>query len=599
MKENKDKKNNAVEKVENLSKGEKRAENLSDGEKNTENAGKPYTETNFFGEGLDGTFNDLNGMNIMSGINGLTGTGMGDIEPNALPDARGEDSYREEREREAIEKANKKREKEKAKIAAKQARFRQKEERARRKADERERRAKFKEERRKNRSQRGLGGWIATVVTLSCVTLILGSLLAFTLFTDYIQAGEPQSTSPAAQRAYYDFVGYVDNMDTNMSKFFVSSDTEGRQKILGELAVQSNLADASLSELPMQDEAKYLTSKYINQVGDYAKYLNNRLIEGDTLTEDDYSRLYDLYRINSDLKDSLNGLNADMADGYDFSTLVSGIDGDLITERFTDMETKARDYPEMIYDGPFSDGLDGIKPKGLNYAEITENEAIERFKALFAFYDTENVEVTGKIENSKIETFNVRGDIKEGGEAYAQFSVRGGKLILFNAYRDCKNEVYGEAQCLKVASEFLEKAGFKNMKSVWQYSAGNIEHFNFVYEKDGILVYPDMVKVNVCRETGRVSGVDADAYFMNHTEEREFGSSLHSLEEAAAKVNKNLEITSASAAVIPVGNGNEKAAYEFIATYDGSTYYVYIDAKTLKQADLFKVVETAEGRLLI
>ena len=211
----------------------------------------------------------------------------------------------------------------------------------------------------------------------------------------------------------------------------------------------------------------------------------------------------------------------------------------------------------------------------------------------------DNIKVEGKSENGKIETYNVRGDIKEGGEAYAQFSVKGGKLILFNAYRDCQNEVYSEDDCLNSATEFLTSAGFKNMKPVWQYSAGNIMHYNFVYEENGVLIYPDMVKVNVCRETCRVSGMDADTYFMNHTEERDFGSSLKSLEEAATKVNKNLEIKSTNAVVIPVGNGNEKPAYEFIATYDGSTYYLYIDAQTLKQADLFKVVDTAEGKLLV
>ena len=511
-----------------------------------------------------------------------------------------------ERERLAVERArereeNKKREdreREKRLIYEKQASFRRKEERAKRRAEDRERRARFREEKRKTRRSRGLGGWIATVVALSCTSLIFGSLLAFTLFSDRIQIGEPISTNPDAQRAYYDFVGYVDNMDTNMSKFFVSSDEEGRQKILGELAVQSNLADASLAQLPMKDESKYLTSKYINQVGDYAKYLNNRLIEGHTLTEEDYSGLKKLQTVNFNLKKSLNGLNLDMAEGYDFSTLTSGIDGDLITERFNDMEKSAKDYPEMIYDGPFSDGLDAVKPKGLNYEKVTENEAIARFNELFTFYEVQNVKVIGKSENGKIETFNVRGDIKEGGEAYAQFSLNGGKLVLFNAYRDCKNEVYGEEECLETAKKFLKSAGFENMTCVWEYSAGNIMHYNFVYEDGGVLVYPDMVKVNVCRETCRVSGVDADAYYMNHTE-RSYGNSIKREEEARAKLNENLEVTSVRSAVIPVGNGKEKPAYEYIATFDGETYYVYIDAETLKQADIFKVVETAEGKLLI
>ena len=607
-KENDNKKNSAIEKVEEIS--------------NANTAG-------VYGAGMNVNYGMGTGM--PGGLNG----GMGTVPP-IIPEWENKPSSAE-RERMAIEAAHEKEEKKKRKenaekareqrkkfkiekreerlarrdkikketererekrlIAEKQAEFRRQEERAQRRSAEKERKAKFKEERRKNRQNRGLGGWIASVATLSCMVLILGSLLLFSMYGDKMNQSEDVN-SVQAQRAFYDFVGYVDNMETNMSKFFVSSDKEGQQRILGELSVQSNLADMALGELPLQNEAKYKTSKYINQVGDYATYLNKRLIDGDMLTNDDLKRMEDLYKINTDLKKSLTTLSGGLPEDYDFSSLTANIDGDMIIEGFTDMEEQAKDYPEMIYDGPFSDGIEAIKPKGLNFEKVDETVAKEEFKKLFTAYETDNLEVVGKSENSKIETFNVRADIKEGGEVYAQFSVNGGKLVLFNAFRDCSAENYTEDQCLSIAREFLEKAGFTSMTKVWEYSAGNTMHYNFVYEENGILVYPDMVKVNVCRETGRVSGIDADAYFMNHAE-RKHSENLHSLAEAAEKVNPKLDIVSALAVVIPVGNGNEKEAYEFIATYEGSTYYVYIDALTLKQADLFKVVETDEGTLLI
>ncbi|MBO4262501.1 MAG: germination protein YpeB, partial [Clostridia bacterium] len=217
---------------------------------------------------------------------------------------------------------------------------------------------------------------------------------------------------------------------------------------------------------------------------------------------------------------------------------------------------------------------------------------------VFTEFDKGKAEVLGKSENGRIETYNVAADTSDGRTVYAQFSVKGGKLILFNAFKDCKKEVYGEKECKRTAEEFLVKAGFDNMEAVWEYSAGNTMHYNFVYKEDGVLVYPDMVKVNVCMETCRVTAIDADGYFMNHGK-RSFSKPLHTLEEAAAKVNPKLEIVWAKEAVVPVGNGKEKAAYEFRATADGETYYLYLDAETLKQADLFKVVETSEGRLLV
>jgi hypothetical protein len=43
----------------------------------------------------------------------------------------------------------------------------------------------------------------------------------------------------------------------------------------------------------------------------------------------------------------------------------------------------------------------------------------------------------------------------------------------------------------------------------------------------------------------------------------------------------------------------ERLAYEFTGTSAGETYYVYIDAQTSKEADIFKVVKSTEGTLLM
>ena len=85
---------------------------------------------------------------------------------------------------------------------------------------------------------------------------------------------------------------------------------------------------------------------------------------------------------------------------------------------------------------------------------------------------------------------------------------------------------------------------------------------------------------------------------MNHVE-RKIEEPKYTLNDAYEKVSKELEIRSSSVAIIPTSGGNEKLAYEFIGDYNGESYYVYIDANTLKQADIFKIVNTEQGRLLM
>ena len=52
-------------------------------------------------------------------------------------------------------------------------------------------------------------------------------------------------------------------------------------------------------------------------------------------------------------------------------------------------------------------------------------------------------------------------------------------------------------------------------------------------------------------------------------------------------------------AVVPIGQTSEKLCYEIAGLYDGSTFYVYIDAISGKQVEMFKVIESTEGTLLM
>ena len=464
--------------------------------------------------------------------------------------------------------------------------------------DERKaKRAENKAKRGKENRSRGVGGWIAAVVSLGCSVLVLGSVLALSLFTDVIDAGQKGADAKSAERAFYDLVGYVDNIETNMSKLFVSSDDESRQKILGDIMVQSNLADSALSALPITDESKYYTSKYINQVGDYAKYLNNRLIDEHTLTNGDLDRLVELYNINTDLKGALTSLSAMITDNYDFSVLKDNNADDLIISQFNDFEKGAVDYPEMIYDGAFSDGTKGENIKGLFGENIDEAAAIEKFGKIFEGYGEGTPTVTGTTENSEITCYNISA-MTDGGEIFAQISEKGGHLIMFNAYRECGEVKLSDEECIDKAGEFLEKLGYKNMKCVWNYASGGTEHLNFAYTEDGVIMYPDLVKLNVCMETGTITGLDADNYFRNHTE-RLVKKAKYDIGDVFDKVNVKLDVTDERVAVIPLGNGRETLAYEFIGTYNGSSYYVYIDANTLKEAEIYKVVNTEQGTLLM
>jgi germination protein YpeB len=136
------------------------------------------------------------------------------------------------------------------------------------------------------------------------------------------------------------------------------------------------------------------------------------------------------------------------------------------------------------------------------------------------------------------------------------------------------------------------------MKPVWINLSNNVYTINYAYEQNGVIVYSDLIKVRVCAETNMVIGVEATSYWTNHTVRAVQNANLTTA-QAKAKVWDEIEIESSRMAIVPIGQSTEKLCYEFSGELNGSTYYVYIDAVTGRQVEMFKVIESTEGQLLM
>ncbi len=451
-----------------------------------------------------------------------------------------------------------------------------------------------KERRQKNREQgRSYGGWLAAVISLGVATLVLASVLTFTFM---IPSAGDMALESGYQKSFYDTVEQVDNIDLNLSKAIATKDEGAMQLYLVDTAINSELAENDLQQLPLQDESKYYTTKLINQIGDYAKYLNKKIVSGEHLSEDDIEGLVRLYNANRTFKNSLQKMMSQMSPDYSFSSMAGGGNGNLVIENFNELQNLSVEYPELIYDGPFSDGLDRKEIKGLIGDEIDQDKAKEIFVTTFSDYQLEKVENVGSLSGN-IECFNVQAMVN-GQTLFAQVSKKGGKILMFSYAGSCNSEKISGEQATEKALEFLKKNGLENMKPVWINLANNLYTINFAYEDNGVIVYSDLIKVRVCAETEMVIGMEAVSYYTNHTE-RVIGKPELSVDSASEKVSDNIEIKTDRLVIVPIGNSTEKLCYEFSGEYDGATYYVYIDAINGKQVEMFKVIESTEGMLLM
>lgn len=453
-----------------------------------------------------------------------------------------------------------------------------------------------REQRAADRTQkrsRGIGGWLAAVISLGCSTLLLATLFTFNAL---YMSGSKNLLNGTYERAYYELAGCVDNIDVNLGKLAVSATPRQQQKILTDIIVQSELAESELQTLPLEDSSKYSTGKYINQLGDFSKSLSYKLADGGEITAEDREILAELSRRNSNLQQALTKISAEMGKNFKFTSLLKPEEDNVITTNMNELENNSLQYPKMIYDGPFSDGLERRTPRGLEGTELTRKEALESFKSIFSEYAVKDAEVVNESDGD-IPTYNIEAKNEDGSLMYAQISKQGGRPVMFHCYEPCDKDVFTLEECREVAEVFVKKAGFEGMKPVWQTASRAVAQFNFAYEQNGVVCYPDLVKVNVCMERGIVSAVEAESYFLNHTE-RTLPAAAISPEAARQKAEGLIEVRSVRTALVPVGSG-EKLAYEIFGTSGGSQYFVYVDAQTGREIEIFKVIESTEGMLLI
>jgi germination protein YpeB len=118
---------------------------------------------------------------------------------------------------------------------------------------------------------------------------------------------------------------------------------------------------------------------------------------------------------------------------------------------------------------------------------------------------------------------------------------------------------------------------------------------NFAPLQDGVILYPDLVKVQLRMDTGEVVGLEAHHYLMNHARRENLDAAL-SLEEALGKAEGRLEKTEVRLCLIPYRQ-SERLCYEVRGEKDGQEYRLYIDASNGAEVEVHMMVDSTDGPL--
>lgn len=457
-------------------------------------------------------------------------------------------------------------------------------------------RDKKKQARAEKRSQKkrapGIGGWIAAVVSLGAACLALATVVTAGSFRMNEMAMRAEN---AYRSTLYELVAVTETMDDNLAKLRVSAGAGEQRMLLTEILVETSLMESALEKIPVDAATSTDISAFVNRTNHFARRMLAKLAAGDPLSEREKAAAAQLYEINAALAHELN----DLAVNTPADELRAFFEGEAgnVQSRFREWGSSAQEKREEISDAPFA-GEGNVEENGVEKApEVSVKDAEQKVRAFFEGYHVADVRMTGETAARDMQCYNFEITDENGAEIFAQVTKNGGNVAFFDTYEQCSVKNFDLASCDAVAREFLAARGFEDLTATWFSDTGMVACITYVAQTDGVRRYPDMVQVRVCEEKGRVVGMDARGYLLNHGNgDRETQPAITE-GEARAKLSPELEVAASNLAVVPA-MGRETLCYEFVCNYGEEQYIIYLDAKTGDEVRIFRVRESARGNYL-
>ncbi|HZK57263.1 MAG TPA: germination protein YpeB [Clostridia bacterium] len=410
------------------------------------------------------------------------------------------------------------------------------------------------------------------------------------------------------QRQFYELIGHVENVQINLSKAMISASDMNIAQFLNDTTSQSYMAQEKLTQLPFHHGGIRDTERFLSQLGDYCTAMANKSLNGIALDENELHTMMELRNYANHLSEQLIELQQQIVKGgVNFGDLrregnksLKRVENQMKNFGLISFEERMQEYPELIYDGPFSDHLKDVKPK-LAGKKISEKEAVNIISDAFEKHKYSNIRVTGNIKNQPIDGYYISisdGNTSGRHEATAAVSKIGGEIIWYmDPVLSSKNNI-NKKDAIKKAEDFLRRIGFNNMEATYSMEDEGQMVINFAYEQDGVLIYSDLVKVKLALDDGDIIGFEAQGYLTNH-HERNVEKPKISEEEARKKLSDRVQEENARLAIIPIAGGKEVLTYEFKVKSDEDYYLIYIDADTGQQRKVLLMVNQENGTLVI
>jgi spore germination protein len=407
-------------------------------------------------------------------------------------------------------------------------------------------------------------------------------------------------------RMFYDLIDHVETIEVDLAKSMVTASPKQSLILFSDVWRQSFSAQEKLSQLPISHLALSNTAKFLTQVGDYSYSITKKNIDGIPASSEDWQNLEKLHNYSGYLAVELQKLRRELEDGRlalgqlrsQGRCTLAQVSDNIINAEFSRIEQQMVEYPTLIYDGPFSEHIQDVSPKGLTGETIDYSQAERVARNFLEGVDIRSIE-KGSNGNGDIKSYRLKITAKGGDNIYMDISRKGGHVVWMLSQRDVDSVYISPSQALEKAKEFLTRNGYKNMVPTYSMRYDNMTVINFAYMDGKVLVYTDLIKVKVALDNGEIIGFEAAGYLTAH-HKRDLPEPKVSVDEARESIGLRMEInTPPQLTLIPLENKSEVLCYEFRGKFQEEDFLVYINALTGKEERILKLIRNENGVLTI
>lgn len=417
------------------------------------------------------------------------------------------------------------------------------------------------------------------------------------------------STTAMYTRAFTELCDNMNNLETALGKLRVTASPAQYVLLLDDVWRLSGASVSLMSQVPSSHIDTADLNSFVVRLGDYAHGLTKKAVRGMPMTEEDQAQLTELHnaciRIGAELNERLEVGDVPVAvitnDGY-FTSEASEASDAASSEgegggQYQEQEG-IEEFPTLIYDGPFSESTEKQEARGLTGNPVSEEEARAAAAKVAGLSE---MEPQGTSDGT-IPAYDFHGTYEDGREVDVSITQTGGHLLwMMSSATGGAEGVPEKAETERfrqAAEQYLAENGYADMHATYAQYYGGCALINFAATQGDVILYSDLVKIWVDRETCSVVGVDARNYLFSHTE-RDLAEPAVSMEEAESMLSTNLTVEDRALALIPVTPQTERLCYEFKGTCGEEEYIVYISTETGEEEQIFRIINTEDGQLVL